>query len=73
MLEQNNKQSKNQIDFFRNFHFIFFNRGKKKLAQVAKETKEQLNNLQSKLELANTGILNIKNRIYLFFIFRNDQ
>jgi hypothetical protein len=38
------------------FLIIFFlNRGKKKLVQVAKETKEQLTSLQSKLEMANTG------------------
>jgi len=41
-------------------------RGKKKLAQVAKETKEQLVSLQSKLETANTGILKYYLKISYF-------
>jgi hypothetical protein len=36
------------------------NRGKRKLAQVTKEAKEQLADLQSKLEMANAG------KIYFF-------
>ena len=54
MLEQNNKQSKFQFIFYSDLKFPY--RGKKKLAQVAKETKEQLTSLQSKLEAANNGI-----------------
>ncbi len=46
-------------------------RGKKKLFQSARETKEQLANLQSKLEMANTGIdrSNIKNKEFYSKIF----
>jgi len=42
---------------------FFVNRGKRKLAQVTKEAKEQLADLQSKLEMANAG------KIYLFKYF----
>ena len=34
---------------------FLLDRGKKKMAQVVKETKEQLSSLQSKLEMANNG------------------
>jgi hypothetical protein len=41
-------------------NFLFFlKRGKRKLAQVTKEAKEQLADLQSKLEMANVGKLKI--------------
>jgi hypothetical protein len=55
---------------------FFVNRGKRKLAQMTKEAKEQLADLQSKLEMANKGIK--KNFFFLSgffnvkFIKRND-
>lgn len=47
-------------------HFLL-DRGKKKLAQVIKETKDQLTSLQSKLEMANNG--KMKNEDFLDGIF----
>lgn len=44
--------------FVFNIDLFVYSRGKKKLAQAAKETKEQLASLQSKLEMANTGSKN---------------
>lgn len=38
----------------KNFYF-FIKRGKRKLAQVTKEAKDQLSDLHSKLEMANDG------------------
>ncbi len=60
-----------QLIFSSGFNlFVFLNRGKKKLALVAKETKEQLASLQSKLELANTGIFYQNKRIvFQLFVF----
>ncbi len=53
MLDLNNKQSKFSLIIFEiNFHI---DRAKKKLAQAAKENREQLVSLQSKLEMVNNG------------------
>ncbi len=53
MLDQNNKQSNFLFIVYRNQFLL--HRAKKKLAQAAKETREQLASLQSKLAMANNG------------------
>jgi len=61
--------------FVFNIDLFVYSRGKKKLAQAAKETKEQLASLQSKLEMANTGSKNdcLKRLVQIIVFFRNDQ
>lgn len=44
------------------------NRGKRKLAQVTKEAKEQLADLQSKLQVANNGKINHRLFYELLFV-----